>query len=150
MLKSDKEVALQDVIVALESAAEQYERDSESVDDSELSALLRKLAKKRSQLAADLEMRVRRQGALPQTPDPDRETVATVMRHVKAALSSQQRASLLADYQRIEQAVIDTAQKALELQQEDRDETSLRESISESEEALEFINAKIMETREMR
>lgn len=76
MFRSDAQVALNDLLVALRESADLYADDAELADGApELAALFETLARRRSELGEELAAQVRKSGDLPRLPDADRETL---------------------------------------------------------------------------
>lgn len=90
MLRDDRQVALDDVIVALENAADAYADASELLEkaDPEMSARFDELARRRAAAAARVTEHLRATGDLPSEPDQDLETVDVVIRHLKAQFAA--------------------------------------------------------------
>jgi hypothetical protein len=87
-LRSDQEVALNDLLVALRESVDHYNDAIELVDPSPLTPLLREAAIQRSQFIPRLEDAIRQLGDLPSVPDPDKESGEMLIHHVGAALSN--------------------------------------------------------------
>lgn len=87
-LRSDQEVALNDLLVALRESVDHYNDAIELVDPSPLTPLLRDAAIQRSQFIPRLEEAIRQLGDLPSVPDPDKESGEMLIHHVGAALSN--------------------------------------------------------------
>ncbi len=96
MLRDDRQVALNQVLVACEEAAERHLLAAERLADDAESALLASLARERADVAEELAEEVRRLGDLPDTPDADREAVEEVIGWIKTALGGDEREHLLA------------------------------------------------------
>lgn len=88
ILRSDQEVALNDLLVALRESVDHCNDAIELVDPSPLTPVLRDAALQRSQFIPRLEEAIRQLGDLPSVPDPDKESGEMLIHHVGAALSS--------------------------------------------------------------
>lgn len=95
MLRDERQVALNDVIVACKEAADGYDDAATLIGDPTLAARFSDYGRQRREAAAELEDHIRRLGDLPRTPDADSETIERLVTHLKAALSSDERAALL-------------------------------------------------------
>lgn len=98
-LRSDAEVALDDVTVGCKRTAEHLTDAAEVIADEvpSLAALFRDLAARRAALAADLERRMLEMDAYPGAPDEDRELVGVLARRLRHVLSSHDEVALLED-----------------------------------------------------
>jgi uncharacterized protein (TIGR02284 family) len=95
MLRSELQVALNDVVVACLEAADGHERSADFELDPQLADLLRVLTEERRSLAEALGERLKATGDLPRAPDSDLEAVRGVVSRFKAALSADERRALL-------------------------------------------------------
>lgn len=98
-MRSDAEVALDDVTVGCKRTAEHLADAAEVIqeDSPSLAALFRDLAERRSALAADLERQMLEMDAYPGAPDADREFVGQLARRLRHVLSSHDEEALLDD-----------------------------------------------------
>ena len=97
MLRTELQIALNDVAVALQEAADGHEWAADFVPDPQLADLLRELAGERRSLAAALGEQLKALGDLPRAPDTDLETVRDLVSRIKAAFSPDERQALLED-----------------------------------------------------
>lgn len=97
MLRSELQIALNDVEVALQEAADGHEWAADFVADPEFADLLRQLAGERRGLAEALGEQLKALGDLPRTPDTDLETVRDLVSRIKAAFSPDESQALLDD-----------------------------------------------------
>jgi uncharacterized protein (TIGR02284 family) len=97
MLRSELQIALNDVEVALQEAADGHEWAADFVSDPQLADLLRELALERRSLAEALGEQLKALGDLPRAPDTDLETVRDLVSRIKAAFSPDERQALLQD-----------------------------------------------------
>ena len=95
MLRDDKQTALNDVIYAVKDSAHHYQEAAGIVSDVGLAELFRTIAGQRETLATELDAHIRRLHDLPREPDPDREAVDAVLTRLKAALTGDERLSVL-------------------------------------------------------
>ena len=102
LLRDDKLVALDCAIVAAKKAADAYEDAAVLAQDKDTEALFRRLSERRDAMAAELEQHVLALGDLPSDPDVESEVVGNVWRHLKAALSADERPQLLAEAAELE------------------------------------------------
>ena len=102
MLRDDKQTALNDVIYAVKDSAHHYREAAEIVSDLGLADLFRTIADQRESLAKELDVHIRQLHDLPREPDPDRETVDAVITRLKAALTGDERLSVLDEREQAE------------------------------------------------
>jgi uncharacterized protein (TIGR02284 family) len=114
MLRDDLQVALNDLVVALQEAADGHEAAAEHLQAGGPADQLRALAARRSALAEDLGERLRALGDRPSEADSDFETLVDLFAQMKAALSPDDVSSLLEDRAAAEAKVAETARLALE------------------------------------
>lgn len=114
LTRSDDEVALDELTVAVKSAAAAYEDGADMADDEALADLFRAFARTHRDLSGRLDEVLRAMGALPREPDQDGETFRQVLRHARAALTADQRAELLEERRDEEAAVLECAEAALD------------------------------------
>lgn len=114
MLMSDKQIAINEVIVKCRELADYYREAAEILEDTELSDLFRELSRQHEGAAEDVEKRIREKGELPKAPDADREAVELVLSRLKATLSEDERATLLEEREQIETDLAEYTDKALQ------------------------------------
>jgi uncharacterized protein (TIGR02284 family) len=102
MLRDDKQTALNDVIYAVKDSAHHYREAADIVSDVGLADLFRTIARQRETLVTELEVHIRRLHDLPREPDPDREIVDAVITRLKAALTGDERLSVLDEREQAE------------------------------------------------
>lgn len=141
MLMSDREVALDEVIVACKDAAHQYHHGAGSVHDAELSALFRDLAKQRQTKAQALGMHLRELGYLPREPDADKETVQELFSKAKAVLAEDERIALVDEYEQTEAHIAELTATALKQPLPEQVLAALRELQEETVEIRERLAA---------
>ncbi|GAA0578213.1 lipid kinase [Caenispirillum bisanense] len=95
MLRDDRAVLLDDVIVAVKRSVQDM-RDAAATPDppDRLSAALEAIADRRGRLVERLEDALRGLGDLPSAPDPDRQTFSHLTLRLKALLSGDQAGTL--------------------------------------------------------
>ena len=97
MLRDELEVCLNDVLVALQEAADGHESAAPQVGERPEAALLRRLVERRRADAQDLAGRLRAMGARPREADSEYETVLGLFAQVMASLAPDVVESLLVD-----------------------------------------------------
>lgn len=97
MLRSELQIALNDVEVACQEAADGHEWAADFVPDPQLADFLRETAGQRRALADALAEQLVGLGDLPREPDSDLETVRDLVARIKAAFSPDERSALLED-----------------------------------------------------
>jgi uncharacterized protein (TIGR02284 family) len=95
MLLSELQTALNDVVVACLEAADGHEAAAGMLSDDRLAAMLRELAHARREAAAELGAVIRGLGDLPPAPDADLAVARELATRVKAALSPDERPTVL-------------------------------------------------------
>lgn len=95
LLRTDKEVALNDLLVASRETADHYQDALEYLDDHPITPALRDIMQARLSVIERIEQAIRALGDLPSMPDPDRETGEMLLHHVTAALSSDSATEIL-------------------------------------------------------
>lgn len=114
MLMQERLIALNDVVVACQDAARQYDAYTDRLADTELVALFRTLVDERESLARRLSAHVRELGELPREPDVELEQVQQLVSRLKASLSVDERLTILDERIDCEQqieAVVATAER---------------------------------------
>lgn len=114
MLRTDQELALDDVTEASKYAADQFEKLAELSKDSALSELIGNLEETHRRHVSKLEELIRRMGNLPSAPDPDREALSRLGMRVKAAFAQDREGELAECCREIESRVIETVREARE------------------------------------
>lgn len=87
IIRTDKEVALNDLLVAGRETVDHYRDAAEFLEDTEITQVLRSIASQREPFLTRLTEAVRALGDLPSMPDPDKETGAMLLHHAGAFLS---------------------------------------------------------------
>ena len=122
MFLDDCQVALNEVIVICKDTADRYQVIADSIEDAELSAWFQDLSRQRLGAAKLIEDHVRQLGYLPREPDTDRETLKSLVIHLKALLAEDERLTLL---ETCEQAERDVAARFSTALQQDLPEDTL-------------------------
>ncbi|HEV2610421.1 MAG TPA: DUF2383 domain-containing protein [Noviherbaspirillum sp.] len=116
LLRSEQQLALNDLESLCMEAADQYTAVAGKTADVSLSALFEELGHHYEQLAKELAVHIRALGDLPQSPDPDREAVDSLVSSIKAFFSNDERIPLIEERQAAEQAIAQAAHAALQLE----------------------------------
>lgn len=114
LLRNNQQLALNNVETLLVQAADHYAASEKKAVDPGLSQLFSGLSEQRSKLAAELADHIRALDDLPQTPDPDMETVGDLLASVKALFSTDERSTLIDDRVQFERKIADAAGAALQ------------------------------------
>ena len=113
LLRNALQTALHDVVLACGEAADGHEAAAELLAGDPLADVLRRLAQERRELAGRLGERLRELDDLPPEPDADLETVRELATWVKAALTGDQRHTVLHERKAAEAHLEATAEQAL-------------------------------------
>ncbi|HEX6114219.1 MAG TPA: DUF2383 domain-containing protein [Geminicoccaceae bacterium] len=113
LLRNALQTALHDVVLACGEAADGHEAAAEILAGHPLAEVLRQLADERRELAGRLGERLRELDDLPPEPDADLETVRELATWVKAALTGDQRHTVLHERKAAEAHLEATAEEAL-------------------------------------
>lgn len=116
MLRDDRQVAVDNVIVALEQSSDAYADASELLkpDAPEMAARFEKLARRRARLAARLSDHLREMGDLPSEPDQDWETLDVLVRHLWAHFAGSEQKEFLTEAVSREEEIAARLSDALE------------------------------------
>lgn len=87
IIRSDKQVALNDLLVAVKETVDHYDDASGLIDDSNIKSVFTGIVQRRKPLIEQLENAIRALGDLPSAPDPDKETGAMLIHHAGALLT---------------------------------------------------------------
>jgi len=113
LLRDERQMSVNAVEKLCFETADHYGAAASELGDDRLAKIFTALADERQQLAADLAVHIRTLDDLPQQPDPDREAISHMLAGIKALLSGDMRASLVADCERGEEALMLAVQAAL-------------------------------------
>lgn len=100
IIRSDKEVALNDLIVACGESVDHYRDAAGFLEEADLARVFTSIADQRETFVTRLANAVRALGDLPSVPDPDKEAGAMLLHHAGALLVDDYAADVIA--QRIE------------------------------------------------
>ena len=106
MLRSERQVALHDVLEALAVAAGRYEDAATALGQDAAATLCRRLARRRAALAARMEAALRQAGDLP------RETLGRLGSRLRALLSDAERPLLIRERLAAEEELLRLAEHA--------------------------------------
>jgi uncharacterized protein (TIGR02284 family) len=113
LLRNELQTALHDVVLACLETADGHEAAATILADDPLAATLREWAQQRREAAARLGDVLRGLDDLPPEPDADLETVRELATWVKAALSPDQRHTVLEERRAAEAHLLETIEQAL-------------------------------------
>ena len=113
LLRNELQTALHDVVLASFETADGHEAAAEILADHPLAEVLRQLVDERRELAGRLGERLRELDDLPPEPDADLETVRELASWVKAALTGDQRHTVLHERKAAETHLEHTVEQAL-------------------------------------
>ena len=97
MLLDEKQIALNELIVAYREAADHFADANEYLDCDELKSLFESIGDGHDKSADELSEIVRKSGTLPRAQHADREQLHQIVTHVKAAFSDDEREVFLDD-----------------------------------------------------
>lgn len=141
LLRDERQMSVNAVEKLCFETADHYEAAASELGDERLSGIFTGLAAERQRLAADLAVQIHAIDDLPQQPDPDREAIAHMLSGIKALLSGDQRASLLADCERGEEALISAVHAALRQDLPEEMHAVLRRVLAHAESAQRELGA---------
>ena len=95
IIRTELQVALHDLHVAVQESADHYRDSAEFLDDEPVSQLLVEIADEREQLAQKFEQAIRATDDLPAAPDADRETGEQLIHRLRSLFSSDQTEDVL-------------------------------------------------------
>ena len=95
IIRSDADVILHDVFVALEESVDQYADSAEFLREHEVAKIFKELSLERVALLKALAEAIRRTGNLPPAADDDKESFRLALQHVFANLSENAVAQVL-------------------------------------------------------
>tara|TARA_A100000171_G_C2140055_1_gene154389 strand:- start:6866 stop:7312 length:447 start_codon:yes stop_codon:yes gene_type:complete len=140
VLRSDLQVALDDLHVALMASADDYRDAAEFVSDDTVKELFVQIAEKRQVLAQSAEKAIRASDDLPSAPDPDRQTGQHFLQRLEAAFSADQTIEII-EQRLTEESQLEQLVSAAEMSVMDKEYPSLRpdclKSIKQAREELD-------------
>lgn len=110
ILRTDKQVAFNDLLMAVDEAMGGYEDFAEILDDRPIADMFRSFTQERKAIAGQLEAAIRQQDDLPSHPDADREDLGKLVHRIRALLSENEILKAL-------QEMIEDEERTLELAQ---------------------------------
>ena len=116
LLRSEQQLALNDLESLCMEAADQYAAAAGKTTDVSLAALFEEQGRHYDRLAKELAVHIRALDDLPQSPDPDREAVDSLVSSIKAFFSNDERIPLIDERHAAEHAIAQAAQSALQLE----------------------------------
>ncbi|WP_193222281.1 DUF2383 domain-containing protein [Alkalilimnicola sp. S0819] len=114
MWREDKQVALDELIVACREAADRYRYDAQLLGESAIAELFLRLAEERQGWAERLERRLRELGDMPSVPDPEWEVLQNWKERLRAGLGGSAPEALLAAREEGEKALAQALSQALQ------------------------------------
>ncbi len=146
ILRDPKEVALNDLLCDCRRAFEHYRLSMDLVEKKTLADTFAHLADVRNALCRRIEHFIRESGYLPDTLDPDRQTVSNLAKRAQAFLSGDEQQMMLNHAARLEgdlqarfRSVLDMPwpkQRALSLRQLEKDALIVKDRIDELRDRL--------------
>lgn len=113
MLRNETQVAVNDLLAALEEARDLYADDADALDDPALRVLFAELGERHGELVVRLRAGIPLLGDLPKEPDQDRETLHRLGKRLRAMLTGDDRRGYLAERIDAAQALGGLARAAL-------------------------------------
>lgn len=102
MLMDERQIALNDVIVACREAADHYGEVADGLEGGALAELFREYGRRHEDFASQLEEHIRRLGVLPRDLNADRELIERLITGIKATLSGDRRRMLIENREQAE------------------------------------------------
>ncbi len=141
LLRTDKEVALNDLLVASRESIDHYQDAVEYLDDDHVTPVLRMIMQERLGFIERIEQAIRALGDLPSVPDPDRETGEMLLHHITAALSSDTATQILEQRLKAERHLLELVQVCRAAGLDDEHGPLLRELEQQIHTAIEGLDA---------
>jgi uncharacterized protein (TIGR02284 family) len=113
LLRDERQMSVNAVEKLCFETADHYDAAASGLGEDRLSTVFANLAEERRSLAAELAVQIHALDDLPQQPDPDREAISNMLSGIKALLSGDMRASLVADCERGEESLATAVHAAL-------------------------------------
>ena len=136
LMRSDRLVALKDLVEVCTAAARSYTAAAEVLPDGPLAESLRSLASARTERADFFAARMSEDGDLPAAPPEERTILETAVTKAKAALSEDEVAVIRADCAKRETAVLDQAVSAQETELAAEERAAAAALVAEAEASL--------------
>lgn len=87
ILRTPKQVAFNDLLVAVEESVDNYGDLANALDDTAVAGTFHGFMQERRSIVRRLQAEIRRLDDLPSLPDPDKEDIGKLMHRLRAALS---------------------------------------------------------------
>lgn len=126
LLRTDAQVALNDLLVNWQKAEAQY-RDSASYIEGGAKSFLLHLADEKRQACRKLDTAIRQHGDLPSTPDEDRETIENLFHRVHAKMARSDEVDVLEQHIKSEQLLSQQVADLIAVGQLEEESTLLHE-----------------------
>lgn len=112
LIRTDEEVALNDLLIASRESVDHYRDAAEFLDDKAITDVLRAIASQREPFIARFEQAIRAMGELPSVPDPDKEAGTMLIHHAGALLSEDYSSEVIEQRLRAEEALAEFTRTA--------------------------------------
>ncbi len=86
-LRTDTQVAIDDLLVAIEDSAEKYYDAAEFLDAAAVAAVMQWIGDQRQEMADRFETALRNLGERPSVPDPERQSLEKLVQHLDATMA---------------------------------------------------------------
>ena len=96
ILRSDTQVALNDLHRSLQESADHYRYAADTLQDAAASGACKKIAEERRALAGQAADAIRETGELPGEPDPDREAAEQIRERLEAMIGDDEVSAVVA------------------------------------------------------
>lgn len=115
LLRTDQQVAFNDLLIACRKSADHYRDAMDIIDSPAAKAALQPIAQERTEFVERLDRAVRALEDLPSGPDPDKESLEKIYHRLRAALSGNDEREVLEQRLAAEQQLselVDAAREA--------------------------------------
>ena len=106
ILRSDAQVALNDLHMALQESADHYRYAADILQDAAASDVGKTLAEERRTLAVQVADAIRQSGELPGAPDPDREAAEQIRERFETMVGDDEVSAIMAHRQQGEEELL--------------------------------------------
>ncbi len=89
LIRTDQQVALNDLLVATEKSADLLRDAAQFLDGSQMEHELEQLAERRDMVTRDLQQAIRALDDMPSAPDPDAESTEKLLHRISAIFSGE-------------------------------------------------------------
>lgn len=110
LLRTDKQVAFNNLLVAVLEAMDDYEDFADVLDDPQVAEIFRTFMQERKSIAEQLEAVIRQLDDLPSPPDADKEDLGKLVHRIRAALFENEVPHALNELINDEQRTLELAQ----------------------------------------